>query len=105
MTNCTPIIPASLKFCPRVQNLTPQLNSKFYIQKKKVATPNAQAIVELIQVDKNGQQSAAQEVDVLVIRENQQYYWEWNNGWHSNQNTLVKNGYTNSCIESHPQKR
>ena len=53
----------------------------------QVAAPNTQAIVELIQVDKQGQQSAAEEVDVLVIRENQQYYWEWNNGWHSNQNT------------------
>ena len=51
------------------------------------ASPNAQAVLELIQVNKSGAQTAAQQLDVLVLREDSQYYWEWNNGWHGNQNT------------------
>ena len=51
------------------------------------ASPNAQAVLELIQVDKSGSQTEAQQLDVLVLREDSQYYWEWNNGWHGNQNT------------------
>lgn len=52
----------------------------------RYANPNDTAIVELVQVDTDGKQTEAKQVEVLVLREDNQYYWEWDNGWRSSHN-------------------
>lgn len=50
------------------------------------ALPNAQAVLELIRVNRKGELTAAEDLDVLAYREDEAYYWEWRNDWQYSSN-------------------
>lgn len=48
------------------------------------ATPNGRVELEVIHVDREGELRAAEHLDVLVVREDRQRYWNWRDGWQRN---------------------
>lgn len=51
---------------------------------KDYAPANAKALFEIIKTDKTGKKLSAENLDVVLVREDRQYFWEYSSyeGWH-----------------------
>ncbi len=69
------------------------------------ARPNSNNLVELVAIDQSGQSVASKAMEVNLIRENAQYYWQWgSNGWNYRQSAKNQLVYTKALRFSQQQK-
>lgn len=52
----------------------------------EIASPRGDVHFELINVNRDGESQAADDLTVIAIRENARYYWQWDDGWQYRQN-------------------
>ncbi|WP_144392428.1 alpha-2-macroglobulin family protein [Pleionea sediminis] len=52
-----------------------------------VASPNSEVSFELINVNPEGKLENISDIDITLIREDAQYYWQWNDGWNYQQSS------------------
>jgi len=69
-----------------------------------IAPPESNVTLELINIDQNDELLASDQMMVTLVRENADYYWQWNDGWSYQQSMRNVPVYSKSLSTAKDQK-